>query len=220
MIDALRVWWRAFRHYHHYGYRYIWLNAAWVVFSLPMVTAPAAWAAFVSVSHALYNGQLAGFDEFWTAFKANLKRSLLMALLNVVVVGVNVVNLAAYSAAADPLISLARGVWIAALGGWFMVQIYMYPLLLEMERPTLRGAFRNALVMMALNPVFTLTMLVLYLLVFTLGYFFVALWVLVLGGVMVTTAVGAVLDRLAQAGVRPPIVDPTTPPEVSDVDIT
>lgn len=220
MIDALRVWWRAFRHYNHYGYRYIWLNVAWIVFSLPIVTAPAAWAAFVTVSHALYNGQLAGFDEFRAAFKAHLKRGLLMALLNVVVIGVNVVNLASYAATSDPLVNIARAVWIVTLGVWFMAQVYLYPLWLEMQQPTLWGAFRNALVMIALNPLFTLTMLALYLIVFTIGYFFVALWMLIIGGVMVSTATGAVLDRLTRAGVRAPLPDPTSPPEVNDVDIT
>lgn len=220
MIAALKVWWRAMRHYNHYGYRYIWTNAAWLLLTLPVLTAPAAWAAFVTVSHSLYNGQIAGLNEFWAAFRQNLLRGVGMAVINIAVVGITINNLTSYSQNESPVFVVIRTTWLLTLAGWFMAQIYLYPLMLEMEKPTIRGGLRNALAMMFLNPGFTITLFVTYLLVFALGYTFIVLWMLVIGGIMVSVSTGAVLDRLVAAGLRPALPDPTDTPEVNDMNIT
>ena len=219
MTAALQVWWRTMRHYNHYGYRYIWTNAAWFLLTLPVFTAPAAWAAFVTVSHSLYNGQTAGLNEFWAAFKQNFVRGIGMAVVNIIVVGINIYNLTSYSQNESVIFVVVRAIWLLTLAIWFMVQIYLYPLLLEMEKPTLLGGLRNALAMIVLNPVFTITLFVTYLLLFALGYVFIVLWFLVMGGVMVSVATGAVLDRLVVAGLHKPLPDPTGDPERNEVDI-
>lgn len=220
MAAALAVWWRALRHYNHYGYRYVWCNVAWVVCSLPIVTLPAAWMGLVNVSHRLYHGETAGLNEFWEGFKAYFWRGLAMGVLNILVLVINISNLVAYSSATDAFHTVLRTVWLVLLAVWVMLQFYLYPLLLEMKEPTLLGAARNALVMIVLNPIFSVVLLATFAAAFVISYLFVALWLLVTAGVLAAVFTGAVLDRLVAAGMHAPLPDPAGAPEANDPDIT
>jgi hypothetical protein len=122
--------------------------------------------------------------------------------VNVVIVAVNVTNLAGYSGQTGLAVNFLRGVWILALAVWFALQLYLWPLLYEMKEPRLLGAMRNALVMMALNPLFTLTMLLCVLLIAFASTVLFAAWVLISGSALAAIATSAVFDRLEAAGLR------------------
>jgi hypothetical protein len=94
----------------------------------------------------------ADFGDFWTGFRENLGRGAVMSLLNVVIIVINVTNLEAYRFQAGAGIDLLRVIWLLTLVIWFGTQFYMWPLFYRMEQPTLRGAMRNAVVMIVLNP--------------------------------------------------------------------
>jgi uncharacterized membrane protein YesL len=196
VIAGLQALWGAWRHLNHRGYIYIWGNFFAVICALPVVTAPAAWAGLVRMSYYAHLTPTSDVNEFWTGFKENLRRGLVVALLNFIVIGVNVTNLSAYSGQSDVFMSLMRLVWLGALFIWITVQFYMWPIFYHMEAPTLPGAMRNALVMMSLNPLFTLAIWVGALTVIALSMFLLPSWLLLSVSLLVCIATHAVLNRL------------------------
>jgi uncharacterized membrane protein YesL len=207
MLAALRVLWRALRHLNHRGYVYVWANLLWFALSLPLITAPAAWAGLVKMSRTAYTTPSGDLNDFLEGFRENLRRGALMAVLNVVIVGLNVANFLAYQNQTDPTAYVLRGAWLLILATWFALQFYMWPLLYEMKEPSLAGALRNAGVMILLNPVFTLVLWLGVVLIIALSTILIAAWPLLTGGALAAIATGAVLDRLESAGIRQTAVE-------------
>lgn len=210
MLAGLRVCWRGLRHLNHKGYLYIWANLLWIGLSLPIITAPAAWAGLIKMSRRAHTQPTATLDDFWEGFRENLKRGAVLAIVNLLVVGINLFNLISY-ANAPPTFSvlILRWLWISILVGWFIVQLYLWPLFYEMKQPSVIGAMRNAFVMMILNPVFTIGIALAVGVIITLSTVLVALWILLTGSLLAIIATGAVLDRLVVAGLHAPLNDPT-----------
>jgi uncharacterized membrane protein YesL len=217
-LAALRVWWRTLRHIYQRGYLYVWGTLCWALLTLPIVTAPAAWGGLVRMSHTALTSPTASLRDFWDGFKENLRRGLVVALVNVVIIVINVVNLLSYQGLVGLQYDLLRTVWIGSLAAWFSVQLYAFPLLYEMEKPSLVGAFRNAALMLLLNPLFTLLLWVGIVPIAILSSVFPALWLLLTGGIFAALGTIAVLDRLAAAGVRAPLVLPQVEPETHDIE--
>jgi uncharacterized membrane protein YesL len=214
VIEGLRAGWRGLQHLQHRGYQYIWANVLWVALSLPILTAPAAWAGLIRFSYYAHRQPNVSLDEFWQGFRENLKRSVLIGILNVVVVVVNVANLYAYQNVSGAGIAALRVVWLVALFGWFAIQLYVWPLLYAMEQPNLKGAYRNAAVMILLNPLFTLGIWFACAVVALLSVAFPVAWILLTGSALAAIANSAVQDRLRAAGYdKSGTIDPGQPNE-------
>lgn len=202
MAAGLRAVWRGLRHVNQQGYVYIWSNVLWALLSLPVVTAPAAWAGLVKVSHAAHTRPTAEISLFWEGFREHFRHGLVLLVLNVVILVVNISNIASYSRQPGLLWDIGRLVWVLTLIVWFTVQLYLWPLYYEMKQPTLLGALRNAAVMMYLNPLFSLVVLACAALIAFLSTVFFASWVLISGSALAAVGTSAVLDRLEAAGLR------------------
>lgn len=205
MLDSFRAFRRAFTHLNHRGYIYIWANVLWFALSLPIITAPAAWAGLVRMSHRAHIGPTADIHDFLEGFKENLGRGFVLTLLNAFIILLNISNLTAYRQESGLLFDVLRFVWILILFIWFSIQFYLWPLFYEMKQPSLWGAFRNASVMFLLNPFFTIGVWIVILLVLVFSILLVAPWILLTGGVIAAFATTAVLNRLEVAGIRQPL---------------
>ena len=200
MLDGLRAGWRGLQHLQYRGYQYIWANVLWIVLSLPIVTAPAAWAGLIRFSYYAHRQPTVSFDVFWQGFRENLKRGAVIGILNVVIVVVNVANLYAYQYETGTWATILRLVWLFALFGWFAIQLYVWSLLNAMEKPNLKGAYRNAAVMILLNPLFTLGVWFVCAVVIVFSIAFPVAWLLLTGGALAAVANTAVQNRLHVAG--------------------
>jgi uncharacterized membrane protein YesL len=209
MTAGLRVWWQGLCHLNHRGYIYIWANFLWFLLSLPVITAPAAWAGLIKLSRTAYLTPTADLNDFWEGFRENLKRGAMMAVLNVVVFVVNMSNLLAYQHQRGLPALLMRGIWLLALVVWIVLQFYMWPLLYELKQPSLSGALRNAAMMTLHNPLFTLGLSLGVILTAIAGTVITVSWVVITASAIAAISTGAVLDRLAAAGLRAPV--PETP---------
>jgi uncharacterized membrane protein YesL len=199
---ALRAWWQAARHLNHRGYLYIWANLLWVILTLLVIPAPAAWAGLTRLSYVAFRQPTASLDEFWAGFRANFRRGAVVAIVTVVVVVVNLSNLLTYTDAGDDGVWLLRLLWLAALGFWFLLQFFAWPLLDRMEQPSLLGAYRNAAVMIYLNPLFSLVTLALISLLVIVSSALPVAWVLLTGSALAVAATSCVANRLEAAGFR------------------
>jgi len=162
------------------------------------------------MSRRAHTEPTASIDDFWEGFRENLKRGAVLAIVNVLVIGINLFNLLSYASAPPSLpVLMLRWLWIFILVIWFMGQLYLWPLFYEMKQPSLVGALRNAFVMIALNPFFTIGVALGVGLVIVLSTVLVAAWALLTGSLLAIIGTGAVLDRLVMAGLHAPLSDPT-----------
>jgi len=208
VIDALKVCWHTLRHLNQHGYLYIWANVLWFLLTLPILTAPAAFAGLCALSRQAHLAPGVSLDDFWRGFRMNLRRGLVMGLVNVVVVVINLSNLSSYRNVSDPSANILRGTWIISLVVWFIIQFYMWPLMYELKQPGLWGAMRNAAVMLLMNPLYSVILIVAGMLVAGVSTFLFLMWVLLTGSVLAALATRAVLERLAAAGLRPALPQP------------
>jgi len=212
MRAALGVFRRAIRHLNGNGYIYVWANLAFVLLSLPIITMPAAWAGLSRLTYHAIREPNADWDEFIGGIKEWLVRGVVLALVNATILMLNGFNLLLHPGSTLGDWAL-RAFWIGFLVVWFSIQFYMYPLYYAMETPTLRGAFRNALIMVIFNPVYTLTLTALLLIVWSFSTILFASWGLLTVSFMAILANVAVQDRIRKAGYDKP---KTPTPEVAD----
>jgi uncharacterized membrane protein YesL len=198
----MRAAWRGLRHFNHRGYIYIWGNLLWVVLSLPIITAPAAWAGLVKMSFLAQTTPTASLSDLWDAFRTYWRQGVVMGIANTVIIGLNVYNLAVYWDEDGQLFILLRYAWVLALVGWVVLQLYMWPLFFAMKTPTLGGALRNALVMVMRNPGFTLGVWLVVLLIVVFSIALAIPWLLLTVGALASLSTATVLDRLEAAGIR------------------
>ncbi|MBI1277493.1 MAG: DUF624 domain-containing protein [Anaerolineaceae bacterium] len=208
MFHALSFTFHAVRHLNHRGSLYIWANVLWILLSVPIVTAPSAWAALVYMSREAYLKPSVSLDDFWLGFRTNLRRGMIVAVLNLLVIGVNASNLFAYPNQSGILVMWLRGVWLSILVVWIMIQFYMWPLLFELKEPSLINAFRNAAIMIFRNPLYSFTLFLIILAVVITSTLLVGAWPLISGSALAVMSAGAVMERLAAAGLRLPLNQP------------
>ena len=86
MIGALRVVWRGVMQFEHYGWLLVLANMLTVALSLPIVTAPAAFAALSHLSNTAQATPTAVMSDYWEGFRASFWRGLLIGVINVIVI--------------------------------------------------------------------------------------------------------------------------------------
>lgn len=130
-------------------------------------------------------------------------------MIGLLFVIINIVNLMGYSRSINLQTSILRVIWLMALAGWFGIQLFVFPLLNAMEKPTLIGAYRNAAVMVFLNPLFSLSVGIVALLVVIISAIIPVALVLITGAALASIGNAAVQNRLIKAGIQ----EDTAPPE-------
>jgi uncharacterized membrane protein YesL len=208
MMDAFRVALQSIRWINQRGYQAVWGNILWFVLTLPVVTAPAAWAALVWMQRQAIIQPSSTTEYFWEAFKLHFKRSLVVLGLSVVIVGINLTNLLVYATDSSLQGAVLRAIWVLVLAAWFTVQFYLWPLLYEMEKPDLWTAFRNAALMLLLNPGFTMGLWLVIGVLAVISTVLTAAWFVLTGSFLAILANVAVMNRLAKAGLREPLKVP------------
>jgi len=197
MVAALRVVWKGIVQFERYGWLYILANMLAVALSLPIVTIPAAFAGLSRLTYTAQTSHTTDMGEFWAGFRAAFGRGIVVGISNLVVIGILIVNFWSYRQQFGLFVALLRAIWTMILLCWLMVQLYLWPMLDAMEAPTLRGGLRNAALMVSLNPVFSLILLAIVVLIFALSTILVVPWVLLTPSLVACIATAAVRDRLA-----------------------
>lgn len=170
----------------------------WLLFSLLIVTAPPATLALFYVGHRIAHGEPTDPGDFLRGlgryFGLGWRWGLLHGSLLFFLVG-DVILTGQLSQSS--VARLAQGFYLAVLGVWLLLQLYLLPFLFEQETPSVRLALRNGAMMLGSNVLFSVTLGVLLLLVLAAGtvFFFVTS---AAGGVFLALVGNhAVLNRLA-----------------------
>ena len=195
--------WQSLKHFNSRGFLYIWANLAFVAVSLPLVTMPLAWAALVRLSHLAQTTPRVDMNDFWQACRENFWRGLGLGLVTALILLINLSNLYTYRYETGFFIWMMRGVWLGTLFIWFSLQVYLWPLYYEMEKPQLSVAFRNAFIMLFRNLFFTLGLWFIIAIVSVLSSIFPVAWLLLTMSFFACLSASATLNRLHIAGFRP-----------------
>lgn len=201
----LRGWaavWGGIGHVYGRMFAYVGVNLLWLVCSLPIVTAPAAWAGLCRFSYHALRQPTVDMDEYWAGFRAYVWRGMPIGIVGLVLVVTSLFNLIAYPAGDDTFVNLMRVVWIMLPLAWFAVQLYAFPLLNAQVKPSLIGAYRNAGTMVILNPFYTLALWIGALLLVVVSFVFPVMLALLTGSLLAAMGNYAVQDRLRAAGIE------------------
>lgn len=199
-MAVIRVLRQTVQHLNHRGYLFVWANVLCLVGMLPLITAPIAWAGLTVLAQRSVTQRQVSLEDFWEGCKRHFWRGLAVTFWNVVIVGINVLNLWAYATDPSPTASFLRPIWLGTLLVWATIQLYLWPILHQMQTPTLLGAFRNAGVMMLLNPLFTVGVWLALIVLWSISTVLTAMWLLLTMSVMALFLTIAVMDRLGIHG--------------------
>lgn len=185
------------------------LNVVWFVVSLPIVTAPPAAGALIYATNRIANGKPAGISVFFEGFRLHFWRSWAWGLVNIVVAVVLVSNYLFYGQLDESLSIWARGFVLTLAFLWVAVQMYTFPLMLEQEKPRLRTALRNSLVVMLKRPFYSMGIaLVIIVVVVVSSLFILPLWGFVTASVCAYLANRAAVTAVARFGRKSAPVSP------------
>lgn len=131
-------------------------NLFWFLLCLPVVTAPAAFAALYYVAELASREQPIRRRDFWAGFRQYLVKGTLLGLLDLLIVGVALVNLIFYNQMQSAIGPILRVVWIVLGVFWGAAQVYLFPMLAVQLEPKVFWALRNAAMLTLAQPLFTL----------------------------------------------------------------
>lgn len=175
------------------------VNLMWLGLTLLVVTAPPATLALFYVGNRLARGESTDPRDFLHAFRRYFRASWRWGLLQAVVLFVLIGDIYLTGRLGQGNVArLVQSFYLATLGVWLLLQLYVLPFLFEQESPELKLALRNGIMMLGRNLRFSMALgliLTVALLVGTL-FFLVS----VAAGSVFVALVGnhAVLNRLAE----------------------
>jgi hypothetical protein len=166
---------------------------------LPIVS-----AGLCFVANQVTRAKAVSFHTFASGARRYWRKGLAVAAINVVVLLLIASNLRFYSVALEGAwTSLALGAWLVLAGYWLLVQIYWFPLILEMEDDRVMLGLRNALVLVIVSPGFSIAIGLLMFLLLVAGTLLTVPAILLLASLLLLLANHATRSRLARMRKKP-----------------
>jgi len=131
-------------------------NLLWLLLCLPIVTAPASFAALYSVADLAAREKPVAIRDFFAGFKAYFIKGTLLGLLNLVVGIIIAGNFAFYGQMEAGWAQVVRAIWIAIGAFWLLLQVYLLPMLVVQVEPKIGVALRNTVMLTLAQPFYTI----------------------------------------------------------------
>jgi hypothetical protein len=228
MIEVLRVTWRSAKDYWEDFLLLLMLNIIWslaiLVILVPLFLLGASdpglalivalllsWplpivsGALCFVTNRVARERVIGWGTFFTGIRRYWSKSLIVALINVVVLLLIAININFYMFILQGTwTNFAVSAWVIVGIYWLLTQIYWFPLILELESEKVLLALRNSLVMVIVSPGFTLLTGVMLALLIALSVALTVPVVLFMTGLLLIICNRATRSRLAHVQSRYP----------------
>jgi uncharacterized membrane protein YesL len=136
-------------------------NILWWLLSLPLVTLPPATAGLFYVVRRLTDineSEQTTWRHFFEGFKYYWLRSWQLMAINLAIVAVIMISFLFYFNREQTALRLIAVPVFYIMLLWLGMQLYLFPLLITQEVKQLRLMFRNALVLVAGNVIFTVVL--------------------------------------------------------------
>jgi hypothetical protein len=172
-----------------------------LVLTLPL---PIVSGGLAYVTNQVSRGKAAAWGLFVAGLRRYWAKSLLVALINLVVLILLVVNVEFYGVLLQGTwTDFALSAWLIVGAYWLLTQIFWFPMILELESERVFIALRHALAMVIITPVFSLTCAVGMVILGVLCIVLSVPAVLVMGALLLLIANHATRSRLAFAKKEP-----------------
>lgn len=196
ITSAGRSLWRGISVFERYPGVFVIANIMAGLISLPIITAPIAWAGLSRLAHAAHQEPTCHLDDFWSGCRVYWLHGLLVGVFTAGLMFMLYANYSTYVLQSGVLFVLLRAVWFTAAVMWLSTLLYLFPLLERMEHPNLVVGLRNALIMTLKNPFFSLGVMIGVALLCALSSLLIMPWALITFALIASIATAAVENRL------------------------
>jgi uncharacterized membrane protein YesL len=174
------------------------VNLAWLICQALVIPGPPATLALFYYGSRLAHGEIADIGDFWQALRRYWKPAWRWGLVNLALLFLLIGDVRLTGGMGQsPAARFGQSFYLAALGGWCLLQLYTLPFLIEQDDTSLRLALRNAALMIGRNPAFSFGLMLLLGLTLAAGTLFFLFSAA--GGAVFLAIAGnrAVINRLA-----------------------
>lgn len=149
---SLALWWGIKEGFYQLG-RLIVLNVTWFIFSIPVITLPAATLALV---HSIRIMVVDETNYSWKIFLEGFKRYLFSSwrwfLPAILLPAIFIYNILFFAVESYTLSVIIQAANIVLLVIWLVLQTFTLPFLVEQEKPVMRAAFLNGVILLFRKP--------------------------------------------------------------------
>lgn len=120
------------------------LNMIWFILTALVVTAIPAFGGLYYATNQIAHGESAGIGTFFEGFKKQFWISWKWGLLSILIYGLSFMNVWFYGQFEGLLFLILQSLFLSTIFIFTCIQIYLYPFLLEQEKPSLKLAIKNS----------------------------------------------------------------------------
>jgi uncharacterized membrane protein YesL len=157
-MQIFKIIWRSLKTVYEELFFFSMMGLATVLATVPIVTAPFAWAGMWYIAHRAVEGRSTKWRDYWEGVKTYGPRNVANTLLVGLFFGLALGNLWFYNnpeiSPLSPQVALwLSGAWIAGMIVGAGVALYLLSFQMEMEEPRFWISLRNSLFLTLLRPV-------------------------------------------------------------------
>lgn len=157
-MKAFTIMWRVIKAAYEELFLCVGMSLLWWAGAFLVVTGAPATMGIQHVANRLANYKRADSGFFWENARAHVGKGYILFLFSVLVPPALAFNVWFY-ANAESWLRLIGLVWLWILLIWLLVAQYIFPLFWQQDEPNVRLAFRNAALLAAKYPLYSLLML-------------------------------------------------------------
>ena len=161
MSESIRVIWEGLQDAFDSMAELVIVNILWVLLTVPVITAPAALAGAYYMTNLIAHRKPVSWRTFFEGFRQFFWLSWGWALANLLAGFIVYSNFVFYKQFSGNWVAYVQGIALGAGLLWLVLQVYIFPLLIEQEDRRLRIAIRNSFVLLVSSPGLALLLIVL-----------------------------------------------------------
>jgi uncharacterized membrane protein YesL len=174
MESNFRLLWKGLVNAYDAGWDLVLVNLLWVILSLPIITLPFTMAGLAFYTRELAHGDSVNWKDFFRGIKEYFWPSMRYLLLNLTIFFL-ISFYYLYVGSFEGNLKLVFTVLIYSIVVvWLLYMPFIFPLMLEQKKPSLRTALRNGLVLILKWPgIALLVEILVYILIVASSYFII-----------------------------------------------
>lgn len=185
------------------------LNLAWVIMALLVVPLPLATVGLYYVTNRVAQGRTIRFSLFWEGMRLYAGLAYRLFIIDIAVGGVLLFNTGFYGRQPGLIFAALQMLFLALFLFWLSFQFYLWPMVMEIEAPTVRLVVRNAMALAVLHPLPTFVLVVVSLFMVFLAFIPpLTIFTLALVAVMGNRMVRALLSNYRESTEPDPLTAP------------
>lgn len=200
MIRALKTVGHAIKLWYDEVYILVFVNMLWFLLQLAIVTGPIATAALYAIARKVVHRKNVDLRSILSDLRAMFWPSLTWGVLNLIVIGVLVINFVAYQEQYGLVWGALRVAWGSIALIWIAANMFYWPFWLAQTDRRLTTTFKNSIIFLFKNPVFSLSIGIVSALLVVVSTIMVVPVVVVLISWLTLIAVLAVEEGLKENG--------------------